>query len=270
MSLNRLCENADIWGDDGFDVADFLRAIASPRVADVPAFAGWVQEAARKHDINARSLLAIAQKEQSFLTRAGSGTGWQRARDWTMGYGATDSGDIPKYAGTQRQVFAAAAGLRRYWDAHLVQPMVGRPLGQSLSYITDAETRAIIPSNEATAALYLYTPHASGGRGFAQVWAWLTSVAPAASAPAEPSYPPAGTAIKVVVQCGLDYTLLGEGIFDGQVVQVPVRIMVQATEWAAKHIGSSYRFMIVDHVRTQGKAYVVVVPAPAAAAEEGE
>jgi hypothetical protein len=270
MSLERLCENRDIWGDDGFDVADFLRTIASPRVADVPAFAGWVQEAALEHDLNPRILLAIAQKEQSFLTRAGSGTGWQRALQWTMGYGATDSGDIPKYAGTQRQVFAAAAGLRRYWDAHLVQPMVGRPLGQSLSYITDAETRAIIPANEATAALYLYTPHAHGGRTFAQVWAWLTSIAPTTRRPAEPSYPPAGTAIKIVIQYGEEYVLLGEGIFDGQVVQVPVRMMAQATEWATKHVGSLYRFVIVDHVRTQGKAYVVVVPAPAAAAEEGE
>ncbi len=187
MDYGRLCENSDLWGyDEGcpatssFSVRGFLEAIASPRLKDLPDFAGgrgvpagWVQQAAAQYNINPRILLAIAQKEQSFLTRAGSGEGWQRALEWTMGYGATDSGDIAHYKGTHNQVFSCAAGLRRYWDSGLVQRMVGRSLREVLAYVTDPETRAIVPENEATAALYLYTPHASGARGFAQVWAWL-------------------------------------------------------------------------------------------------
>lgn len=175
MDYGRLCENRDMWGyDAGFDVRGFLQFLGSPRLKDVADFATWVQEAAKKYDINPRMLLAIAQKEQSFLTRPAGGKGWQRALDYTMGYGATDSGDIAKYRGTRNQIFSAAQGLRSYRERGLTAAMVGKPLGRSLPGISDDLTRQIVPENEATAALYLYTPHRSGALGFAQVWAWLS------------------------------------------------------------------------------------------------
>ncbi len=175
--LEKLCEDRDIWGYDAdFSVVGFLRAASSPRLFDMPMFAKWVDDAARKYDINQRILLAIAQKEQSFLTRPAGGPGWQRALDWTMGFGATDSGDIPRYRGTRTQIYSAAAGLRNYRRTGRTRSMVGRPLGESLPYIRDPETRRIVPRNEATAALYLYTPHASGARTFLRVWRWLKSV----------------------------------------------------------------------------------------------
>ncbi|MCD6350985.1 MAG: CHAP domain-containing protein [Armatimonadetes bacterium] len=174
MDYGRLCENTDLWGyDPGFDVRRFLSFIDSPRPGDVPDFPAWVQTAALRYDINPRMLLAIAQKEQSFLTRPGHGRGWQRALDWTMGYGATDSGDIPRYKGTRNQVFSAARGLRGYWDRGLVQRMVGKPLGRTMAWLRDEATARIVPQNEATAALYLYTPHRHGAVGFAQCWSWL-------------------------------------------------------------------------------------------------
>lgn len=174
MTYGRLCENRDMWGyDAGLDVQRFLQFLSSPRLKDVPDFAAWVQEAAKKYDINPRMLLAIAQKEQSFLTRPAGGKGWQRALDYTMGYGATDSGDIAKYKGTRNQVFSAARGLREYRQRGLTAAMVGKPLGRSLPGISDELTAQIVPENEATAALYLYTPHRSGALGFAQVWTWL-------------------------------------------------------------------------------------------------
>lgn len=191
MEYGKLCENRDMWGyDASFDVGRFLRTIGSPRLRDVPQFAYWVQAAAQRYDINPRMLLAIAQKEQSFLTRPGHGRGWKRALDWTMGYGATDSGDIPKYKGTRNQVFSAAKGLRGYWERGLVQRMVGKPLGRTLTWVSDEATAAIVPQNEATAALYLYTPHRSGAAVFAQVWQWLrqkeAQMAGASGAKAEP------------------------------------------------------------------------------------
>jgi hypothetical protein len=174
MNYNNLCENTDMWGfDPGFDVRKFLEYIDSPRLKDTPDFADWIVAAAQASDINPRMLLAVAHKEQSFLTRPGSGTGWQRAMDWTMGYGATDSGDIAKYKGTRNQVFSAAAGLRRYWERGMVQPMVGKPLGRTMPGLSDELTAQVVPNNEATAALYLYTPHRSGALGFDQVWTWL-------------------------------------------------------------------------------------------------
>ena len=174
MDYGRLCENRDVWGyDAGFDVRRFLQFLNSPRVKDVPDFPTWVQEAAKEYDINPRMLLAIAQKEQSFLTRPGGGKGWQRALDYTMGYGATDSGDIAKYKGTRNQVYSAARGLRGYRQRGLTAAMVGKPLGRSMPGISDELTAQIVPENEATAALYLYTPHRSGAVEFAHVWAWL-------------------------------------------------------------------------------------------------
>ncbi len=174
MNYNNLCENSAMWGfDPGFDVRKFLEHIGSPRLKDVGDFADWVVAAAQASDINPRMLLAIAHKEQSFLTRPGSGTGWQRALDWTMGYGATDSGDIAKYKGTRNQIFSAAAGLRRYWEHGMVQPMVGKPLGRTMPGLSDDLTAQVVPNNESTAALYLYTPHRSGALGFDQVWTWL-------------------------------------------------------------------------------------------------
>ncbi|RLI98210.1 MAG: hypothetical protein DRO99_01315 [Candidatus Aenigmatarchaeota archaeon] len=177
MNYARLCENADIWGyDAAFSVIAFLQAINSPRLSDLPEFARWIDEAGKQYDINQRILLAIAQKEQSFLTRPKGGRGWRRALQYTMGYGATDRGDIPKYAGCRTQVFAAAEGLRRYWDSGRVQKMVGKPLAETLPWTKNTPTGKIIPENEATAALYLYTPHLSGARDFVRVWRWLKGV----------------------------------------------------------------------------------------------
>ncbi|MCX7598433.1 MAG: hypothetical protein N2512_06140, partial [Armatimonadetes bacterium] len=174
MNYGQLCEDRDMWGyDAAFDVRRFLEFLGSLRLRDVPDFAAWVQEAAKKYDFNPRMLLAIAQKEQSFLTRPAGGKGWQRALDYTMGYGATDSGDMAKYKGPRNQVFSAARGLQGYRQRGLTAAMVGKPLGRTLPGISDELTAQIVPENEATAALYLYTPHRSGALDFARVWEWL-------------------------------------------------------------------------------------------------
>lgn len=147
------------------DVAAWLRSIGSPRATDLPQFAAWVDSAAREHDLNPRWLLTVAQKEQSFLTRPAGGTGWQRALDYTMGYGATDSGDMPVYRGTERQVRAAAQGLRGYLtpDHRLyVGGMVGKPRTLADGSYT--------PQNLAEAVALQYTPWLAGLRLLVQVW----------------------------------------------------------------------------------------------------
>ncbi len=136
-----------------FDVASFLRALGSPRLADTPGFAEWIEDAARLNDINPKWLLMTAEKEQSFLIRPGSGPGWSRAKDYTMGYGATDSHDIPRYKGTRVQVYSAAAGLRGYLTpgrALYVGKLVGKPYK-----CNDGE---YTPQTLAEAAQLQYTP----------------------------------------------------------------------------------------------------------------
>jgi len=137
----------------GMDVLAYLKAAKSPRADDMPEFAAWVETASRENGINPRWLLMVAEKEQSFITRKAGGTGWQRACDWTMGFGATDSHDIPKYKGTQTQVFSAAKGLRGYLTPGAglyVGDMVGVPFKCSDGYYA--------PQTIAEAAALMYTP----------------------------------------------------------------------------------------------------------------
>jgi hypothetical protein len=150
--------------DPRFRVADWLAA-HSPRAWDTPDFARWVQEASAVNNISAQWLLMTAEKEQSFLTREAGGKGWQRALDYTMGYGATDSHDIPKYKGTEQQVRSAANGLRGYLTpSHslYVGKLVGKPYRCSDGYYT--------PTTLAEAAQLQYTPWVKYLKDTVKVW----------------------------------------------------------------------------------------------------
>ena len=149
-----------------FDVRGFLKRISSPRLADMPQFADWIEEAARTSDIRPEWLLKLAQKEQSFLTRKAGGTGWQRALDYTMGYGALESGtDLPQYRGVRTQVFAAAAGIRGYLTRGSKYDVTSWP-GQRMTFSGVAGT---VP-NLAAAVCLRYTPHWSTLQTVERLW----------------------------------------------------------------------------------------------------
>lgn len=98
-----------------FDVAHFLARIQSPRLLDHPEIVGWVTEAAQEANLRPEWLLMTMQKEQSFLTRRAGSTGWQRALDFTLGYGALEGGtDLQQYKGVCKQIYGAARGIRGY------------------------------------------------------------------------------------------------------------------------------------------------------------
>lgn len=151
--------------DPGFSAAAWLEEIASPRTHDTPALGEWIDAAARQYNLRAEWLVMTAQKEQSFVTRAAGGSGWQRALDWTMGFGATEGGDLPAYAGTRNQVFSAARGLRRYLTPG-DNLYVGDWVGQALT--RDGETRTV--RNLAEAAALQYTPHWSTFGTVERIW----------------------------------------------------------------------------------------------------
>lgn len=159
---NRICENDEVWGyNPTFSTKEFLRAINSPRLQDMPQFAEWIEEAARQYDVDQRFLLVTAEKEQSFLTRRAGGRGWQRALDYTLGFGATDSHDIPRFKGVRNQIFSCAKAVGT-WYKPAAAKKVGKPWRLSDGTVT--------PENAATAAQYMYTPHISGAKVFWQVW----------------------------------------------------------------------------------------------------
>lgn len=150
-----------------FDVTAFLRHVNSPRLHDMPDFAVWIDAAARETDTRAEWWLALAQKEQSFITREAGGPGWQRALDYTMGYGALDSGtDLPAYRGVRKQIFSAARGVRGYLtpgSRFYVGTLVG---GTFDTY--DAGPQPV--PNLAVACAYRYTPRLSALRLHERIW----------------------------------------------------------------------------------------------------
>jgi len=147
------------------DVAAWLRSIGSPRADDMPQFAALVSEAAEQWDLNPRWLLMLAQKEQSFLTRPPGGAGWQRALDYTLGYGATDSRDMPHYMGVETQVRSAARGLRGYLTpTHSLY--VGGMVGKRLAF----RDGTYAPENLAEAAALRYTPWLYALRDLVRIW----------------------------------------------------------------------------------------------------
>jgi hypothetical protein len=150
--------------DSRFDVAAWLSA-HSPRAWDTPDFARWIDEAAKVNNLNAKWLLMTAEKEQSFLTRTAGGKGWQRALDYTLGYGATDGGDIPKYKGIRFQVQWAAKALRLYLTA-------GRSLyvGDMVGHVQKYQDGTFAPRTLAEAAQLQYTPWLKYLPDTAKVW----------------------------------------------------------------------------------------------------
>lgn len=149
--------------DAEFAASQWLIERGSPRLDDMPELGVWLDQAAAENDLNARWLLVLAQKEQSAITAATLG---ERGQRYLMGYGATDGGDIPGYAGARQQVFSAARGLRGYLTPggkYYAPGLVGKPypVGDAGSYT---------PQTVAEAASLLYTPWIHGLRLHERIW----------------------------------------------------------------------------------------------------
>lgn len=112
-----------------------------------------IGEAAVAHGINPKVLLVKLQKEQSLLERPNP---TQRAYDWALGVGKTDSRTISKYRGFGMQVWSAAQVLDKHDRIGATRPGVTMPIDGSV----------VVPQNPATYALYKYTPHFRGNMSF--------------------------------------------------------------------------------------------------------
>lgn len=113
--------------------------------------AQMIAEAAQAQGINPKVILCVLQKEQSLLQRANP---TQRAMDWAMGCGKTDSRTISKFKGFGMQIWGGAEALARN----------AKPWHAGISMKIDGST--ISPTNSATYSLYKYTPHFRGTMSF--------------------------------------------------------------------------------------------------------
>ncbi len=124
-----------------------------------------IHQAAKKYKMSKRFLLVMLQREQGLITDQ-EPTGDQL--DWAMGYAICDAcskqdPQIQRWRGFSQQVHSAAAQFRDYFDnAKNYNIQVGQPV------LIDNTT--IIPETQATANLYIYTPHLQGNKNFAFIW----------------------------------------------------------------------------------------------------
>ena len=124
-----------------------------------------IYDTARLHKISPRYILTLLQKEQSLVTDQSPSTDQY---DWATGYGICDScskGDpgVQKYKGFFSQVDWGAGGTRFYYDnPDKFKFQVGE------TYTIDS-TKVTI-KNDATRALYTYTPHLHGNELLSELW----------------------------------------------------------------------------------------------------
>lgn len=125
----------------------------------------------RKVAINPKFLLVLLQKEQSLIEESSPS---QKNLDWATGYGCPDSGGCnPRWQGFGKQVNSAALQFIDYLEKpQLYTYRAGGTYIFTSPYGTiSQETIMVTPANQATAALYNYTPHVYNGNfNFYKIW----------------------------------------------------------------------------------------------------
>jgi hypothetical protein len=163
---NMIVSDANYYAAGSMNVADIqgflnaqkgpLKTYATPdHNGTVKTAAHIIDDAAKAWGVSPRTILVTLQKEQSLLSEPSPA---QKALDWALGMGATDSGKVYKYQGFGKQVWFGASHLSSLgngWSPGLSTPIDG--------------TR-VVPSNRATWGLYRYTPHFAGNTSFWMVW----------------------------------------------------------------------------------------------------
>ncbi len=120
-----------------------------------------IYDVSRVYKINPKYVLVLLQKEQSLITDPNPSQG---QLDWATGYGCPDSGGCnPKYKGLANQIDWGTGGTRYYLDhPEEFKYQVGQ------TYEIDGQKVTI--ANNATRALYIYTPHIHGNKILHTLW----------------------------------------------------------------------------------------------------
>jgi hypothetical protein len=121
--------------------------------------------------VSPKFLLVLLQKEQSLIEDPSPK---QSQLDWATGYGCPDGGTCnSRWKGFGKQVNSAALQFLDYMkNPHLYTYKAGETYTFTNPYsITKEETTTVTPTNQATAALYNYTPHVyNGNYNFYKIW----------------------------------------------------------------------------------------------------
>lgn len=124
-------------------------------------------EAGDKYGINPLVLMTRSQLEQGLLSKT---TASKNQLDWAMGCGCPDNRDcIEAFRGFDVQIECAAERLRTYLDEMAASGKTIGGWGVGVQKRT-LDGYRITPRNEATAAIYTYTPWASSAKNHASIW----------------------------------------------------------------------------------------------------
>lgn len=130
-----------------------------------------IYDRAVTNKISPKFLLVLLQKEQSLLTDTNPK---QSQLDWAAGYGCPDGGGCnDHWKGIWKQLNSASLQFRSYMDEpHLYKYRAGTTYTFSNPYGTISQDEvSVTPLNQATAALYNYTPHVyNGNYNFWKLW----------------------------------------------------------------------------------------------------
>ncbi|PJE76475.1 hypothetical protein COV05_03855 [Candidatus Uhrbacteria bacterium CG10_big_fil_rev_8_21_14_0_10_48_16] len=175
-------EMLDIYSMSLTDVERFLMrgglaSYVGPDVHGVQRSAAEIiYNAALEFDLSPRFLLVLLQREQSLVEDDSPS---ERQLDWAMGYAVCDSCSkedprIQKFKGFGNQVHYAAARIRESYLEDLdYRGYTETGMGPGIEVTIDGTF--VTPVNNATAALYTYTPHLHGNENFARIWdRWFT------------------------------------------------------------------------------------------------
>ncbi|MFH1662173.1 MAG: hypothetical protein ABIA02_03695, partial [Candidatus Falkowbacteria bacterium] len=121
--------------------------------------------------INPKFLLVLLQKEQSLIEEKSPK---QSQLDWATGYGCPDGSECnERWKGLGKQINSASL---QFYDYMINPNYYTYKAGESYTFTnpystTAKETTVVTPKNQATAALYNYTPHVyNGNYNFYKIW----------------------------------------------------------------------------------------------------
>lgn len=130
-----------------------------------------IYDRAITNHVNPKFIIVLLQKEQGLIEDPSPSQG---RLDWAAGYGCPDSGGCnPRWQGFWKQINSASLQFRDYMDnPQLYRFKAGQTYTFSNPYSTTVQGDITITlANQATAALYNYTPHVyNGNYNFWKIW----------------------------------------------------------------------------------------------------
>lgn len=174
-------ELTDAFSMEMGDIQAFLEKgyLADYKTTDIDDHTRYASEiiwrAAQRNGVNPKVILVMLQKEQSLVTDDDPS---QDQLDWALGYGVCDNcghddPDIQRWRGFAKQVNSTTLQLTEGYMADL-ENNGETVMGFAPGVTCTIDDTLVVPANNATAALYTYTPHLEGNENFSTIWqAWF-------------------------------------------------------------------------------------------------